>query len=58
MLYLKLGRFEIYHGQTDEARDCLVVEFFIILATKKITSMWQMYLPNSYNQFLIKAFFI
>ena len=37
MLYPKLDGFEIYHRQIDEARDCLAVEIFIILATEKIT---------------------
>ena len=54
MLYPKLDRFEIYHRQTDEARDCLAVEIFI-LAMEKITPMWQIYLPKIYIQFLVKA---
>ena len=57
MLYPKLDRFEIYHRQTDEARDCLVVEIFVILAMEKKSPMWQMYLPKSYIQILVKAFF-
>ena len=56
MLYPKLDRFEMYHRQTDEARNCLVVENFITLATEKMTPMWQIYLPKSYIQFLVKAF--
>ena len=57
MLYPRLDSFEIYHRQTDEARDHLVVEFFIILAMEKL-ALWQIYLPKSYNQFLVTASFI
>ena len=41
----------MHHRQTDGARDWLVVEIVIILASEKVTPMWRMYLPKGYNQF-------